>query len=151
MLEQIEEFITSRLTGVFQGDNYNQFSTKPVEEELSVESAEKFNEIYFKLKESDLNKIERTNSGAIMNGLAANDYAYDIAYSRIGLRLTIILAGTVYVYKIGSFKGHKEQVIYPDKAFQLFSNKCLEYNVDLDNYIIDNGKKVKETIEKPQI
>ena len=37
------------------------------------------------------------------------------------------------------------------KAFKLFGEICKKYNINLDDYEIDNGLEIKETIEKPII
>lgn len=151
---QIKEFIDSKLTGVWQGPSSNQYAAEPCYLSPEPGNEKLFNEIYCYLKNTDLNTIIRTKSGAIAKNLRVftnNNYAWDLQKCSIGIMLTIILGGYIYVIKFGNYKTKKEPEIYPNQAFGKFSDKCLEYGIDLDKYKISNGPEIKETIENPMI
>lgn len=151
---EIREFIDSKLEGIYQGQSANQWAAKPIYLAPIPGNEKLFNEIYCFLKQTDMNTIIRTKSGGIAKGpkvLTNNSYAWDLQKSSLGAMLTIILGGTVYVLKFGTFKGQKAPEIYPSQAFATFDDKCLEYGINLNDYIIDNGPEVKLTIESPMI
>ena len=152
--EVIKDFIDSKLTGVWQGIQPNQYGAKPVYLPPVEGNEVLFNEIYTFLRKTDMNTIIRTEKGSIKKGprvLTNNSYAWDIRESSIGIMLTILLGGETYVIKFGTFKGDKRPEIYPSQAFAAFDNKCLDYGINLEDYKIDNGNEVKQTIEKPMI
>lgn len=151
---KIKEFIDSKLEGELQGVRYNQYAAKPIYLTPTLGNEVLFNEVYQYLLQTDLNTIIRTKSGAIAKGpkvMCNNSYAWDLQKSSIGAMLTIILGGKIYVLKFGTFKGKHEPEIYPNIAFNIFSDKCLDYGINLDDYRIDNGQEIKEQIEKPLI
>lgn len=151
---QIKEFIDSKLTGVWQGQSSNQYAAAPYCLSPEPGNEKLFNEIYCYLRNTDLNTIIRTRSGAIAKNLRAftnNNYAWDLQKCSIGVMLTIILGGYIYVIKFGNYKTKNEPEIYPNQAFAKFSDKCLEHGIDIDNYKISNGSEVKKTIESPMI
>ncbi|MBO5425698.1 MAG: hypothetical protein J6A25_09315 [Lachnospiraceae bacterium] len=151
---KIKEFIDSKLSGCLQGTDHNQWAAKPVYLEPIIGNEVIFNELYTYLLNTDMNTIIRTKGGAIAKGSKVsthNCYAWDIQKSSLGVMLTIILGGELYVLKFGTFKGKKAPEIYPSQAFAAFDDKCLEYGIDLDDYKIENGLEVKETIESPLI
>ena len=151
---QIKDFIDSKLTGVWQGPTQNQYAAEPCYLTPTPGNEKLFNEVYCYLKNTDLNTIIRTKSGAIAKNLRVlcnNNYAWDIQRSSIGIMLTVILGGYLYVIKFGNCKTKNEPEIYPNQAFATFSDKCFEYGIDLENYKINNGPEVKETIESPMI
>lgn len=151
---EIEDFIESKLTGVVQGTEYNQYSCKPIFIAPEPGNEVLFNEIYTYLLKTDLNTIIRTKSGGIAKGpkvLSNNSYAWDLQRSSIGVMLTVLLGGKIYVIKFGTFKGNKAPEIYPSQAFAIFDSRCLDYGINLNDYMITNGPEVKETIEPPLI
>lgn len=148
---QIEGFIRSYYPGTKQGSKYNQYSATPKEYKFDKESIDEFNKIYQFLLESDLNTITRTPSGGIKKGFLRNNYAWDIKRSSIGARITVIMGGYVYVFKIGAFSTKKDAGVYPSAAFKIFKAECEDNGIDLDTYKIPNGKEVKDTIEAPLI
>lgn len=151
--EELEEFLEQKLFGVRQGINVNQYEAHPLFLEATPENEEKFNEIYFTVVAQDLYPLQRTKSGAIKKGpkYATNLYAWDLRHSSIGLQLTVVLGGKIYVVKYGNYKGTKCPEIYPNVAFQTFWEKCTEHGINLNNYKIGNGQEVKTEIERPMI
>ena len=151
---QIKDFIDSKLKGVWQGPSSNQYAAEPYCLSPEPGNEKLFNEIYCYLRNTDLNTIIRTKSGAIAKNLRVftnNNYAWDLQKCSIGVMITIILGGYIYVIKFGNYKTKNEPEIYPNQAFAKFSDKCLEYGIDLEKYKIDNGPEIKETIESPMI
>lgn len=147
--EEIKTFIESRLSGVFQGAVLNQYNTRPLMLDPTPENAEIFNELYKYIISTDLNILERTSSGGIRKGprYLKNYYAYDIRKSSLGIMLTISLDGYLRVVKFGIFKGKEAPAVYPIEAFKRFSEKCLEFGIDLEDYAIDNGEEVRDNTE----
>lgn len=152
---RLEKILNQHGTGVFQL-KWNQWQTKPREWRLNKANAAEFNEIYKALKQSDLNTIIRTKSGSIKKGCNArmNNYAWDILIGKTGIRITVIIDGLVYVFKIGNV-GKKtdddSDYIAPGKAWRIFIQELEEDGIDINKYKITNGEEVKTTIEKPLI
>lgn len=152
--QTIKDFIDSKLSGVWQGPASNQYAAIPYYLEPLPGNEKIFNEIYTFLVNTDLNTIIRTKSGGIAKGLKVlthNNYAWDLQKNSLGVMLTIILGGELYVIKFGTFKTDKSPEIYPSQAFAKFDDKCLEYGINLEDYKITNGPEIKETIESPLI
>lgn len=157
--DEIKDYIELRLTGIFQGSEPNQYCTKPViltangtPEEIK-EKVAFYNELRGILKASELNKLERTKSGAIRKGprYFTNLYAWDERRSSVGCCITVCLCGFTYVLKFGNFKGKAKPELYPNIAFNIFKSTCEKHGVDLDKYIITNGNEVKKEIPAPMI
>jgi hypothetical protein len=153
MYERVVSFINSKLKGVFQGTLPDQFKTKPLFLEPSIDNEAVFNDIYFFLVKSNLNTLIRTKSGGIKKGpkYLTNTYAWDYQKSSIGIMITICLGGLTYCIKYGNHKGKHAPEIYPNEAFRIFDEKCLEYGINLNKYKISNGQEVKAEIESPLI
>lgn len=137
-----------------QGRRLNQYFTTPICYNFKDEDVEEFNNIIAFLEDSDLNKLERTKSGAIKQGKMGsnNYYAWDLQYNRIGIRITVSIDGYVWVFKCGAFTKAEDNIgIYPNVAFNILKADLKEDGVDLDKYKISNGKEVKANIEKPLI
>lgn len=154
-LQEIQDFLNSRLEGFRQGKNFNinQYNCKPLCLKPTKENAELFNEIYLYIKDTDMYQLERSPSGTIRKGprYISNIYAYDIRKSSLGVMLTISLSGYLYVVKFGLYSQEDAPEIYPNQAFKQFSDKCLEHGIDLSDYTIDNGHEVKEQTESAYI
>lgn len=147
---EIREFLESKLGGVYQGTNLNQYNTKPLKLEPTPENAEIFNEIYQYLLTTDLNILERSPSGSIRKGpkYLKNLYAYDLRKSSLGVMLTISIDGYLMVIKFGLFKDKDAPAIYPSVAFKQFTDTCLSFGIDLEDYAISNGAEVRANTEK---
>lgn len=145
----IVEFLNQYDKGVKQGTKYNQYSTRPVVFHFKYSEIEKFNEIYSFIYKADLNTIVRTESGAISKEVRSNRYAYDVVNSSCCCRLTVIVDGKIWVFKVGSIKDEKP--VKPINAWREFVKECSNNGIDLDDYKIENGLEVKETIPDPYI
>ena len=150
---QIKDFIDSKLYGVYQGTQLNQYNTNPLKLSPTPVNAEVFNEIYQYLLKTDMNTLQRTPAGSIRKGpkYISNQYAYDLKKSSLGIMLTICIGGYLYVLKFGLFKSDEAPDIYPTAAFKYFSDKCSEYGINLVDYEIDNGPQVRLETEKAYI
>lgn len=149
----IREFL-SQYEGVVQGTKPNQYSARPIVYGCNIDDIGKFNEILKFLRTTNLHTITRTKSGSIGKGPRHrnNRYAWDHQRSHTGSRITVLIDGITYVFKLCNFSSaEKKPPIYPNQAFNIFKNKCLENGVDLEKYKVNNGEEVKKTIEKPLI
>lgn len=148
----IVEFLSQYATGMIQGTKYNQYSTRPTCYNFSLKDIEEFNTIYQFVYNYGLNIIKRTSSGAIAKGYKymSNTYAYDIKNSKTGVRLTVIVDGKIWVFKVGTIKD-KNTEMPPWKAWKVFEEHCNKAGINLEEYAIDNGLEVKKEIEKPLI
>lgn len=153
MYIETKEFLAENLHGIFQGSAPNQYGASPIFLEPNDVNQEFFNSIYFKLKASDLNKLERTPSGSIKKGprYYNNLYAWDLRKSSLGLMITVCIGGFIHVVKYGNFKGTKTPELFPNVAFNMFVDECKKVGIDLDSYKIKNGQEVKAEIERPLI
>lgn len=145
----IVEFLEQYETGIVQGTKYNQYKTRPVVFHFKHEEIDKFNYIYKFVYNYGLNEIIRTNSGSIAKDVKSNRYAYDVVNTSSACRLTIIVDGKIWVFKVGSIKDEKP--VSPAKAWLHFKKECSNKGIDLDNYKIDNGLEVKKSIPKAKI
>ena len=150
---EIQEFLERKLEGVYQRGSLNQYNTKPLKLVPTEENAKVFNEIYQFIIKTDMNILERAPGGSIRKGpkYLRNFYAYDIQKSSLGVQLTISLDGYLRVVKFGLFGKETAPDIYPTKAFKMFTDKCLEYGINLDDYAIANGREVKENTDRVPI
>lgn len=153
--EELLKLFNEELTPVWCGDKPNQYTAKPVQMKINQAGVEKFNKLYKVLNESDFKTIIRTPSGGISTAYEnriRNYRAWDVVSNKIGIRITILFCGFIYVLKLGSYlKGEKETTMYPSQAFALFEAKCKECGINLNDYRITNGAEVKKTIESPLI
>ena len=134
----LKSFLDKEVGGVFQGTSPNQYKTNPKYIEVDIDNEKFMNNLYMKLKRSDLYNLQRSPSGAIRKGprYITNMYAWDIKTSSIGAMITVIIDGYTYVVKYGNYKGQKAPEVYPNEAFNLFSEKCLEFGINLNDYKI---------------
>lgn len=152
--DEIYAFISARIASKRQLKAFNQYSMVPVQYGMNMESRELYNELLGFLKQTDLNIIKRTKSGAIAKGpknTIHNSYAYDVIETARGVRMTILLGTYTFVLSIGKGKVDKATEVYPRTAFEAFEDKCEEYGINLDDYKIENGAEVKKDIPRPFI
>ena len=160
MKKKPEDFITDIAKycafkgGYTKQDKPDQRRLKPLQFEISVEKdRNEFNEIYKKLKNSGLNPLVRTKSGSICICKENRRGVWDYKIVNVGVTITAIIEGYTFCYRIGNQikSTDEEQKISGTAAFLKFKELCLENNVDLDDYIIDNGFEIKKTIPSPKI
>ena len=116
--------------------------------DMTEEGAKEFNRFYLWLKQSDLKKIERTPSGGIKKGKACMGCAWDYTVKRNSVELTILLPQGSWRLQIRS---KLPDSMSGRKAFTAFKRFLKKRGIDLNNYIIEDGKNVKMNIEKPLI
>lgn len=117
---------------------------------IDEEGVKEFNKLFNELKNSGYNKIIRTPSGGI--SYSTKIPAWDIRNTTTVIELTI-LDYEMYRIQIRNIKmNNNPSGINGSQAFRKFKEILLNiYNIDLNDYIIENGAEVKKTIEKPLI
>ena len=115
---------------------------------INKEGAEKFNKIYTWLKKQNLYQLERTPSGGIKSGPRRKRPAWDVKKSRTCIEITVILDGCAWRIQ---FRAELKEGMSGRKAFTMFKRYMAKKGIDLDSYAIENGRDVKEGIEKPLI
>jgi hypothetical protein len=145
----IKEFLEIYSKGKLQGSKLNQFASNPTNYTFTDTDIEKFNLIYKRLLSSDLNTLLRTESGGIKI-CYNNNYAWDCVQNKLGVKLTACVDGFIYVFRLGRPK-FNETNMQGWKAWKIFNELCAKNNINLDDYAIDNGEEVKQTIESPLI
>lgn len=153
--EEIYNYLLRFNKGVKQ-NKFNQFQAKPTYYKMTCENANIINQIYFTLKNSDMNIIRRTESGGISTNnldLYNNSYAYDVISTATMLRITALLYNTIFVFTFGRCdnKQFKEDEIRPIDAWFEFCYKLKTHGIDINKYIIENGAEIKKQIKKPLI
>lgn len=122
--------------------------------QINDEGARKFNKIYDYIRSLDnLNTIVRTPSGGI--SIERRNFKppmWDLRENKACIELTIILKEGMWriQFRVAP-KDEDNHGLYGSTCFKLFKSKCLEYGINLDDYVIDNGAEVKKEIEKPLI
>lgn len=116
--------------------------------DISKEGAKEFNKIYRWLKEQNLYILERTSSGGIKGGAHRKRPAWDVKTSRTCIELTVLLEGCAWRIQ---FRAKLKEGLSGRKAFTKFKKLLLKRGINLDDYAIENGKEIKEQIEKPLI
>ena len=111
---------------------------------IDKEGAKNFNKIFFWLKKQKLHELERTPSGSIKTGPHVKRPAWDIKSNRYCVELTVVMNGLAWRIQ---FRTKLPKGMSGKKAFTLFKKLLLKDGVDLDKYEIEDGEKVKETIE----
>lgn len=116
--------------------------------DITEEGAKNFNKIYLWLKSQNLYKLERTASGGIKSGPHRRRPAWDVKINRICVELTVLLEGCAWRIQ---FRTKLPDKMSGRKAFTAFRRILLKRGIDLEKYAIENGKEIKEQIEKPLI
>ena len=111
---------------------------------LDEKGAKKFNKIYLWLKKQNLYKLERTASGGIKNGCHMKLPAWDIRTNKYCVEMTVLFEGCAWRIQ---FRTKTPKGLSGRKAFTKFKSLLLKDGVDLDDYVIENGIEVKETIQ----
>ena len=121
---------------------------------MTDEGAAIFNKYFRWIKElKEFNKIVRIPSGGIsIERRHFKPPMWDVRANKACIELTIILKEGCW--RLQFRQAHKEtdkNNLYGRICFTLFKSKCLEYGIDLDDYVIDNGEEIKKEIETPLI
>lgn len=115
------------------------------------EDVEEFNEIYQTLLNSNLGPMVMTGSGGISICRENRRGVWHLDSYNTGCTILARLEGYTFCYTIGNKKEKEEGGIRGMKAFLEFKDLCLDKGIDLEEYAIENGAEVKNTIEAPKI
>lgn len=123
--------------------------------DLTEEGIEQFNKVYFDIKKSceDFRRIVRTPSGGIsISKVNFRPHMWDVRKLNSCVEITVI-AGFNGMFRIQLRTGKvtDKDKVWGRTAFAEFRKVCKEHNIELEDYYIDNGKEVKQTIQKPII
>ena len=118
---------------------------------LNEKGVEKFNKLYLFLKDNNVKPMIMTKSHGI--SLKNTGACYNISRTATCIEITLCAGGYGRVQLRGGKEleeAHKKE-ISGRQAFTRFKNILKLNNIDLEKYAIDNGKEIKEEIEKPYI
>lgn len=121
---------------------------------MNDEGASLFNKYFRWIKEKGFNRIVRTPSGGI--SIERRNFKppmWDVRATKSLIELTIVIKEGCWrlQFRIIPKETDGGNTLYGSTSFKIFKQKCLEYGIDLDNYIISNGEEVKKEIERPLI
>ena len=141
------------------GLNHSSFKLKPNKLLIPVtawyptdETIDGFNMIYQWLLKNIKNKIVRTKSGGIsISRLNFKPPMWDIQSTNSCVELTIVLIQGCWRIQMRFGSAPKEGDISGRQAFEKFKEILKKYNINLKDYEINNGKEVKQEIEKTMI
>jgi len=106
-----------------------------------------FNKLVKQCYSKKYNKIVRTVGGNI--SVKTLPPAFDIRNTKSLIELTVIDCSGLYRLQLRNVKSEDIDNVLPGwKAFKEFYKLCLDFNIDLKDYIIENGAEVKTEIEK---
>lgn len=117
--------------------------------------AKEFNQYYGELLKSDYNEIVRTKSGGV--SIAKQNFRppmWDVRYSRACIEMTVMAFGKALriqfrnTISLDATGAGEERHIYGHQAFSAFKKALLKDGVDLDDYAVENGEEIKQTIPK---
>lgn len=121
-----------------------------------TDSMEEFNEVLFAYKDRGYNPVNRTKSGGI-SCKRFRGTAFDLTTNRWGCELLVIDYEGMFRLQFRNKTlddptvDEVEKKITGTQALNKFYRELEKIGIDLNDYAIDNGKEVKETIEKPLI
>lgn len=122
-----------------------------------LQSYKTFNELYQACLISNLPKISRTPTGGIQQRnikhlSGAWDLELNITAANIFKGATLYYMYDNYIFKVrcGAF-GVKDSTMTGFKAFRHVQRACKKYNIDYNNYISEDGEKIKLEIKPPLI
>lgn len=113
-----------------------------------------FNNLLRELKSLKLAILTRTKSNGIHYGANFRIPSYHYSMSTSGSELIILLASGYYriQFRPALDQNNNETVMSGRKAFNKFKDICKDkYGINLEDYAVENGKEVKQQIEKPMI
>lgn len=119
---------------------------------MDDEAMEEFNRIYQWIRTKKIERLERTPSGGIsIDRKKFRGCGWDVSVGSYYVELVIIYEGMWRLqFRTTNLKSDGKG-LYGTQAFWKFKDLCKKHGIDLKDYEIDNGKEVKETIEKYMI
>lgn len=122
---------------------------------MNDEGAGIFNKFYRWIKDiKEFNRLVRTPSGGI--SIERRNFKppmWDIRATKSLIELTIIIKEGCWRLQFRTIPKATDggYQLYGSTCFKIFRKKCLEFGIDLNDYVIDNGEEVKKEIESPMI
>ena len=117
---------------------------------LSEENVQWFNEIVAKYRDDKkFHRIIRSRSNGI--SLSTRFPAFDVRRTRSGVELTVIEIEGLFRLQIRNLGSEPGNHLSGAQAFKIFRETCFRFGVNLEDYAIADGSKVKESIEKYMI
>lgn len=120
---------------------------------MTEEGMAEFNEIYFELRQMELNTIVRTKSGGI--SIARKNFRppmWDVRQHTSFIEMTVLLAAGAWRIQFRVYeKIDDKKQVWGRTAFMEFTKVCRKFGIDINDYVIDNGEEVKKEIESPII
>lgn len=136
---------------------YDQCVKKPVILKHVIRDKDFINDLYKTLLKSPLRHIDRTKGGSIRKSNihhAAGAWDIKKVYTEAnvfkGVIITVVVKGTVFVFKCGQF-GVQNSEMTGRRAFRIFEKECERQGIDLAKYAVSNGKEIKAEIQSPII
>lgn len=120
----------------------------------SYESIEEFNKIYFALKSSKWPRLSRTEKNYVSsNHKKFRQIGWDVQDDNLYFELIIIYLDKMWVIHFEDPKGRENEKgnISGTSAFNYFKKELEKTGVNINDLAIEDGMKVKETIEAPLI
>lgn len=148
----IKELLKLKHTPITRRVNYIKIPCTALN--MNDEGASIFNKYYKWIKEQGFNQIIRTPSkGISIERRNFKPPMWDVRATKSLIELTIILKEGCWRIQFRTIPKETDSgnTLYGNTCFKIFKQKCLEYGIDLDTYIIDNGEEVKKDIESPII
>lgn len=105
-----------------------------------------FNKIFKEIKEKKYNQIIRTLSNGISKYTRIP--AFDIKNTKSCIEITILCKNGMARFQCRANISPTPNNIYGHQAFRRFKEILLKFNINLDSYIITNGKEIKKEIPK---
>lgn len=121
--------------------------------EPTFESVDWFNEIYQDIiSNPEWTRGEMTKSGGICkkrDKFKVPLYMVDTSH-KSGITLHLVMHWGSFRILMGT-NPHEKGDVTGREAFYLFKKCCAKYDINLEDYVIDNGEDVKKDIESPRI
>ena len=137
--------------------NADRYKARPVYITSIIRNVDAINALYQALIHSTLPIIERSPTGAIAkHNIHHASGAYDVREVTTkkgifkGIIITVLLFNRIFVFKCGMFSV-KDKKDTGFKAFREFCSRIKAMGKTLDDYKIENGEEVKESISSPYI
>lgn len=150
MLEELLEY----RHWTYSGEKVNYIKVPVNHFNIDDEGAAAFNKVYLYLYElwGEGHQLKRTPSGGISVAKSARRCGWDCRTSHSGVEITAYTVYRCWRFQFSSkAKLQDEETLYGRQAFSIFKGLCKKYNVNLDNYAVDNGLEVKKEIEKQMV
>lgn len=128
--------------------NINQKLIPTTQIDFSDESINLFNSIVIKCNSEGFNRIVRTKIGSYAYSKTICP-AYDVRMTKSMIEMTYCGVDGMFRLQVRTVnKDSNDDNLSGWKAFLTFKKICKKYNIELDDYAINNGEDVKKDIEK---